>query len=216
MGWRYSASAFPRPDISVILLPQSVTKRGVVMKKFIAGAVFGAILASTVTAYGATTLIGKKIQGETDVIVNGTKLDTAIIVDGKSYAPLRSVGSVAGYEVGFTSDKKITLDTPKETTSNETGGEDVSTTVPEDKSTTKEVDIGNGKTITLPIAENLTDIKQIDSYIQTISNDITGNKVALERMTSPDDPIEMVKTAIAKMEQCLEELQARKAELEAQ
>ena len=70
-------------------MPQTVT--GVwTMKKFIAGVVVGAVIASALPAYGAvTSLVGKKVAGESIVELNGETVGTAIIVDNKSYLPVR-------------------------------------------------------------------------------------------------------------------------------
>ncbi|WP_339297567.1 hypothetical protein MKY92_21675 [Paenibacillus sp. FSL R5-0623] len=57
---------------------------------FLAGAVF--LLSATAFANDIKSLVGKKIQGEAVVELNGQALDTAIIVDGKSYAPVRAIG----------------------------------------------------------------------------------------------------------------------------
>lgn len=81
------------------------------MKKIAAGFLAGAILMVSAQALGATsTLVGKKIQAEYTVNVYGKKLvDPAIIIDGKSYAPVRAIGELAGYKVSI-SGKNINLD----------------------------------------------------------------------------------------------------------
>ena len=179
------------------------------MKKFIAGAVFGAILASTVTAYGATTLIGKKIQGETDVIVDGTKLDTAIIVDGKSYAPLRSIGSAAGYEVGFTSDKQITLTSSviEDTTTPSTPTISTETTTTTTTTDSTPVNGGGSSTMTL---------EGLNGNINITESDIQGTK-SLIGVTSQTDPdYQRLVNYLKELEAKLEDLKKQKAELEAQ
>lgn len=87
------------------------------MKKYIAGFLAGALftIAGAAFADDIQTLIGKKIQGEAVVELNGQALDNAIIVDGKSYAPVRSIGEAAGYEVSM-QNKKITLGQKEATT----------------------------------------------------------------------------------------------------
>ncbi|MEK4059732.1 MULTISPECIES: hypothetical protein [Paenibacillus] len=81
------------------------------MKKIAAGFLAGAILMVSAQALGATSsLVGKKIQAEYTVNVYGKKLvDPAIIIDGKSYAPVRAIGELAGYKVSI-SGKNINLD----------------------------------------------------------------------------------------------------------
>lgn len=78
------------------------------------GIMIGSVLSFGVgAAADSISLVGKKISGETDVLVNGAKLGTAIIVNGASYAPVRVIGEAAGFDVGFVN-KKVVLGTPKE------------------------------------------------------------------------------------------------------
>ncbi|MGR6546263.1 hypothetical protein [Paenibacillus tundrae] len=81
------------------------------MKKYVAGFLAGAVFVLSASAFAddIKSLVGKKIQGEAVVELKGQALDTAIIVDGKSYAPVRSIGEAAGYEVSM-QDKKIIMD----------------------------------------------------------------------------------------------------------
>lgn len=71
------------------------------MKKIAAGVIAGAILMMGAQALGASaTLVGKAIQAEYSVKVYGKKLaDPAIVIDGKSYAPVRAIGELAGFKV---------------------------------------------------------------------------------------------------------------------
>ncbi|MEK3878864.1 MULTISPECIES: hypothetical protein [unclassified Paenibacillus] len=71
------------------------------MKKIAAGVIAGAILMVGAQALGASaTLVGKAIQAEYTVNVYGKKLaDPAIVIDGKSYAPVRAIGELAGFKV---------------------------------------------------------------------------------------------------------------------
>ncbi|WP_419890735.1 hypothetical protein [Paenibacillus xylanexedens] len=81
------------------------------MKKYIAGFLAGAVFILSASAFAddIKSLVGKKIQGEAVVELNGQALDNAIIVDGKSYAPVRVIGEAAGYDVSM-KNKKIILD----------------------------------------------------------------------------------------------------------
>ncbi|WP_348624282.1 hypothetical protein ABFT51_03490 [Paenibacillus peoriae] len=71
------------------------------MKKIVAGFLAGALFTIGATSFAdeIESLVGKKIQSETSVSVNGKELDKAIVVEGKSYAPVRSIGEAAGYTV---------------------------------------------------------------------------------------------------------------------
>lgn len=51
---------------------------------------------------------GKKIENEVEVIVDGSKLGTAIVVDGKSFVPVRNMAEAAGYTIHL-QEKKIVL-----------------------------------------------------------------------------------------------------------
>lgn len=81
------------------------------MKKIAAGVIAGAILMVGAQALGASsTLVGKAIQAEYTVNVYGKKLaDPAIVIDGKSYAPVRAIGELAGFKVTVKG-KTINLD----------------------------------------------------------------------------------------------------------
>lgn len=59
------------------------------------------------------SLKGKKIDSEADVVVDGVKIGTAILIEGKSYAPVRVIGEAAGFNVDF-KDWTVVLETPSE------------------------------------------------------------------------------------------------------
>lgn len=72
------------------------------MRKYFIGFIAGILVATAgVAAADGISLIGKKIQSEAVVTLDGTEIDTAIIVDGKSYAPIRSVAEATGLKVGY-------------------------------------------------------------------------------------------------------------------
>lgn len=81
------------------------------MKKVVAAFIAGALLMVSVQAFGdSISKIGKKIQTEYTVTVDGQKLTVpAIAVDGTSYAPVRAIGEAAGYNVSV-SGKSINLE----------------------------------------------------------------------------------------------------------
>jgi len=70
------------------------------MKKQVAGFVAGAIFTLSATAFAddIQNLIGKTVQAQYMVEINGQTLNT-VVVEGKNYAPVRSIGEAAGYEV---------------------------------------------------------------------------------------------------------------------
>lgn len=75
------------------------------------------ILSLTTVTYAATqTLVGKKVQKVVSVDVDGKKVKDAIVVDGTTYAPVRSFSEAAGYSLSI--DKEVvklqSIDTSKE------------------------------------------------------------------------------------------------------
>ncbi|WNS44219.1 hypothetical protein [Paenibacillus sp. MMS20-IR301] len=88
------------------------------MKKIAAGLVAGALLLAGTQVLGASSsLVGKAIQAEFTVNVYGKKLaDPAIVIDGKSYAPVRAIGEIAGFKVSVDG-KTISLDEKTESAS---------------------------------------------------------------------------------------------------
>lgn len=81
------------------------------MKKAVAGFLAGVVFMIGAQAFGdSISKIGKKIQTEYSVTVDGKKLTVpAIAVDGTSYAPVRAIGDATGYDVTV-SGKSISLD----------------------------------------------------------------------------------------------------------
>ncbi|PWV97432.1 hypothetical protein DFQ01_12176 [Paenibacillus cellulosilyticus] len=67
------------------------------MRKYIIGFIIGIIAASAVPVYGAvSTLVGKKVEGEIPVSYNSKQIGNGIIIDGRSYLPVRSVSDAVG------------------------------------------------------------------------------------------------------------------------
>lgn len=61
------------------------------MRKYITGFLVGVLLASAVPAYGAvTSAIGKKVGSEIVVKLDDKEVGKAIVVDGRSYLPVRA------------------------------------------------------------------------------------------------------------------------------
>lgn len=81
------------------------------MKKFIAGAIFGAALMVGVTAYADVQgMVGKVVDGVFPVKIEGQTLENeAIVIEGTSYLPVRELAEKAGYEVSFDMEEGIGL-----------------------------------------------------------------------------------------------------------
>jgi len=82
------------------------------MRKYLIGAIAGFFLSFSFTVYGEeiASLVGREIQGEFPVRVDGELLkNKAIVVDGTSYLPVREFGEKLGYEVDFDPEEGVTL-----------------------------------------------------------------------------------------------------------
>ncbi len=83
------------------------------MKKFVMGLIIGVVITATGTAFAddIAALVGKTIQGQFPVTVDGEKLEMpAIVVDGTSFLPVRSFGESVGYAVYFDTEGAIRLE----------------------------------------------------------------------------------------------------------
>lgn len=80
------------------------------MKKYIIGILFGFTLAFSITAYGeGNNLIDKLVQGMFPVTVDGISMGNAIVVENKTYLPVREFGESIGYTVSFTDNREVIL-----------------------------------------------------------------------------------------------------------
>jgi hypothetical protein len=89
------------------------------MKKYVIGAVVGCLLSIGVTAYGeeVKSLVGRQIEGQFTVNLNGGNLENkAIVIDGTSYLPVREVSEKLNLNVEFDPEKGIALETKGQTT----------------------------------------------------------------------------------------------------
>lgn len=72
------------------------------MKKVVIAFIAGALLMASGQVMAETiSKVGKKVGGEATVVLNGKQLSNAIIVDAKSYAPVRDIAEAFGADVGF-------------------------------------------------------------------------------------------------------------------
>lgn len=73
------------------------------MRKYVVGFIIGAVFASAFPAYGAvSSMIGKKVQAENTVIVNGKVLDVkSVNIGGTTYAPNRAIANALGLDIKF-------------------------------------------------------------------------------------------------------------------
>ncbi|MHA7963516.1 hypothetical protein ACX93W_05165 [Paenibacillus sp. CAU 1782] len=72
------------------------------MKKYVIGFIIGALLMFSGQALANTvSRIGLKVGAEATVILNGNQLPDAIIVDSKSYAPVKDIADAFGADVKY-------------------------------------------------------------------------------------------------------------------
>lgn len=80
------------------------------MRKYIIGALFGAMLATAFSAHAeVVSLVNQVVQGMFPVSIDGKPLGNAIVVDNKTYLPVRDFGEAVGYKVSFTDDQQVIL-----------------------------------------------------------------------------------------------------------
>jgi hypothetical protein len=81
------------------------------MRKYIIGGLVGFILATAASANaeGVTKLIDQVVQGVFPVTVEGNSVGDAIVVNDKTYLPVREFGEAVGYKVTFTEDREVIL-----------------------------------------------------------------------------------------------------------
>lgn len=82
------------------------------MKKLIYTSIAAVIALSSLTAVAAAAssgLLGKKVQGVIPVEINGKTVKDAVIIDGTTYAPVRSLSDAAGFDLSIEGGKvKVT------------------------------------------------------------------------------------------------------------
>lgn len=71
------------------------------------GAIVGGLLMMSFQV-SADDVIGSKVQGVLPVYVNGVQVSTpAVVIDGVSYLPVRSVGESINYKVSYDATKRV-------------------------------------------------------------------------------------------------------------
>lgn len=75
---------------------------GLLVKKFVAGAIFGIIIATVGSVLASSQLIGE--HAHFNILVNGSKAELAmqpVVIDGSSYLPVRAISDALGYTVEY-------------------------------------------------------------------------------------------------------------------
>lgn len=70
------------------------------MKKFVVGVIVGALLAFSPQVYSAAVnMVGKKVDGELEVKLNGKSIGKAAVIEGKSLLPVRAIADEMGLDI---------------------------------------------------------------------------------------------------------------------
>lgn len=150
------------------------------MKKYIIGGLVGFVLATAAgaNAQGVTNLIDQVVQGVFPVTVQGTSIGEAVVIDNKTYLPVREFGEAVGYTVTFTEAREVVMTKNVETT------EPVVTPQPTPVT---------GKTV----AEQISDLqKKIDDVKLSLKTSKQLKKVNEDSLIDPNVPKDEVKKII--------------------
>lgn len=71
------------------------------MKKVIIASLVFLMLGAAVVYAESTSLIGRKVQSEVVVTLDGEEIGSVIIIDGVSYAPVRVIAEASGLKAGY-------------------------------------------------------------------------------------------------------------------
>lgn len=79
------------------------------MRKYVVGFLVGLLVASAFPVYGAvSSLVGKQVQAENAVFVNGNKLQVnAVNIGGTTYSPNRAIADALGMDIKFENNNVI-------------------------------------------------------------------------------------------------------------
>src|SRR5690606_5127456 len=72
-----------------------------IMKKVIISSLVFLMIGAAAVYAESTSLIGRKVQSEAVVTLDGEQLGSVIIIDGVSYAPVRVIAEASGLKAGY-------------------------------------------------------------------------------------------------------------------
>lgn len=168
------------------------------MRKYVVGAIAGALIVfAGQAAAESVSKIGKKVQAEFIVKVDGKELETmGLSIDGQTTVPARSLANAVGYDVAFVN-KEVILTKKEDEKVTETTNESVVT--PD------------------PIEEPKYTLESITFLIESRENELKTKKRMFDTSVefgASQDEITKGLAAIKEMEDELANLKAIKAELE--
>lgn len=171
------------------------------MKKQVAGFLAGAIFTLSATAFAddIKSLVGKKVQAEYTVEVDGKVLNT-VVVEGKNYAPVRAIGEAAGYSI-VVDGKKVILNS-------EVKAVDNIKTLPSSKYTKEQL------AEEIKYYENM--IKGNQEALERVKESISSGKYSGDELTYLQTNLEKAEKNLTNDKSRLAELEAQLAELQGQ
>lgn len=168
------------------------------MKKFVMGLIIGAFLMCSTQVFAAgISYLGKKVDGQVDVQVDGKVIGKAVIIQGKSFAPVRDIVTSMGGSVDSTTGGVISLSTNE------------SLSIATDSNNTEVADELNKKVrdqqaVVDRIAKMVADLQQKVDTLTAQGIDPTTQKIELKLMNDQ----------LAKETTTLENLKSQLAELQ--
>lgn len=183
------------------------------MKKSIISFILGFVFATAGSVYAAdvASMIGKTVEGEFLVKVNGVTVDKkALVIDDTSYLPVRAIGEALNMDVKFDADLGIELTEKEAVTLQSTGTIEMT---PEDAENIRvsEEQIGLAQK---RIAENETKIadleKQIGPKQEQINSTTDSQQLSyrIAELKSIQDQIENIKVQITMDQEIIVSTQA--------
>jgi len=142
------------------------------MKKFLVGFILGAFIfgASGVFADELKSLVGMKVSKTVPIVIDGERFShEAILVNQRTYLPVRAAGEFFGFEVDY-QDGTVILSSPKKVEEEE---------IVEDIQTTKEDQLVIDEQFTVEYYEKL--LRSLQTQKEAIELNIDTLKSAMER-----------------------------------
>lgn len=160
------------------------------MKKFMTGLIAGMLLMVSMTTFAEEieSYIGKVIEGQFPVIVDGQKVDKpGLVIEGTTYLPVRATAELFGYDIAFI-DSQVILN------------KKVVATVQEVEKPVEPEPIVETEEMTLPFIES-----EIERLTLQLNSAIDA--IGLRKKVNPDDPY------ISNFEEIKIEIEEKLAEL---
>jgi cell division protein FtsB len=173
------------------MMDKNTIKRNDYMKKFVLGLALGLAIAIPIGAHAeVVSLVNQVVQGLFPVTVDNKPLGDAIVVDNKTYLPVREFAEAAGYKVTFTDDKQVVL------TKNEVSSVPTTTTdspnVTRYRQVAKELLVlGNEK---IALENKLNEIKTthatMDQNVDDLNQQITDKQAQIDKLVIEKNALE--------------------------